>query len=51
MINKVSKKDVLDAIDYLWTEGFVEEMTRDKRYYTMVLLRKVANIYRIKLEE
>jgi hypothetical protein len=32
MLNKVNIKDVKDAIEYLWTEGFVDEMTRDKRY-------------------
>lgn len=50
MLNKVSKQDCMDAIEYLWEEGFVEEMTTDKRYYTMVLLKKVANFYNIKLE-
>tara|TARA_R100000353_G_scaffold100818_2_gene73146 strand:+ start:884 stop:1066 length:183 start_codon:yes stop_codon:yes gene_type:complete len=49
-INKVSKKDCMNAISYLFVEGFVEEMTTDKRYYTKVLLKKVANIYKIKLE-
>jgi hypothetical protein len=50
MLNKVNIKDVKDAIEYLWTEGFVDEMTRDKRYYVSVLLAKVANDYQIKLE-
>ena len=49
MLNKVNIKDVKDAIEYLWTEGFVDEMTRDKRYYVSVLLAKVANDYQIKL--
>ena len=48
-INKVSKKDCLDAIEYLFTMGYTEEMTSDKRYYTEILLRKVANDYNIKL--
>jgi hypothetical protein len=49
-INKVSKEDCMSAIEYLFVEGAVEEMTTDKRYYTKVLLKKVANIYKIKLE-
>lgn len=49
-LNKVSKQDCLDAIEYLFTEGFTLEMTRDKRYYTEILLKKVANDYNIFLE-
>ena len=49
-VNKVSKKDCLDAIEYLFTQGFSLEMTRDKKYYTEILLKKVANDYNIKLE-
>jgi hypothetical protein len=49
MINKVTKEEVLDAIQYLHTEGFVEEMNSDKQYYTEILLKKVANIYNINL--
>ena len=48
-INKVSKKECMEAIDYLFVSGFLEEMTTDKRYYTEVLLKKVANDYNIKL--
>jgi hypothetical protein len=48
-INKVSKKECLQAIDYLFTMGYIEEMTSDKRYYTEILLKKVANDYNIKL--
>jgi len=48
-INKVSKKDVMDAIDYLHMHGYVEEMTSDKKYYVEILLKKVANDYRIDL--
>ena len=48
-INKVSKKDCLDAIEFLFTMGYTEEMTSDKKYYTEILLKKVANDYNIKL--
>ena len=49
MLNKVTKKECMDAIEYLFTMGYTEEMTSDKRYYTKVLLKKVANDYKIKL--
>jgi|TARA_B100001094_G_C17856219_1_gene635135 hypothetical protein len=48
-INQVSKKECLQAIDYLFTNGYTEEMTTDKRYFTEILLKKVANDYNIKL--
>ena len=49
MLNKVSKEECMDAIEYLFTEGFVDEMTSDKKHYTTILLKKVANNYGIKL--
>ena len=49
MINKVKKSEVMDAIEYLHVQGFVEEMTTDKKYYTEILLKKVANFYNINL--
>jgi len=49
MVNKVTKKEVIDAIDYFWSEGFITEMNTDKRHYVLILLKKVANIYNIKL--
>jgi len=45
MLNKVTKEECMDAIEYLFTEGFVEEMTSD----TTILLKKVANDYNIEL--
>ncbi len=50
MINKVTKKECMDAIEYLFTEGFIEDMRSDARYYTRILLNKVANDYNLKLE-
>ena len=47
--NKVTKEECMDAIQYLFVEGFVEEMTSDKKHYTKILLNKVANGYKIKL--
>ena len=49
MINKVTKEEVMDAIEYLHTQGFVEEMGRDKQYYTEILLKKIGNVYNINL--
>lgn len=49
-INKVSRKDVMEAIEFLFVEGYVHEMTSDKKYYVFKLLNKVANDYKIKLE-
>jgi hypothetical protein len=50
-INKVSKDDCLEAIEYLFSQAFVNDMNSDQRYYTKILLKKVANDYKIKLEE
>tara|TARA_Y100001963_G_C6780905_1_gene449783 strand:+ start:1732 stop:1896 length:165 start_codon:yes stop_codon:yes gene_type:complete len=49
MLNKVTKKECMDAIEYLHEDGFVEEMGTDKKFYTEILLKKVANDYKIKL--
>jgi hypothetical protein len=49
-LNKVTKKEAMDAIEYLHANGFVEEMTSDKKYYTEILLKTVANFYGISLE-
>ena len=48
-LNKVSKKECMDAIHYLHKMGVVEEMGTDKKFYTEILLKKVANNYNIKL--
>ena len=50
MLNKVTKEECMDAIEYLFTEGFVDEMGSDKKHYTSILLKKVANDYNIKLK-
>jgi len=39
-----------DAIDYLWANGFIEEMTTDKRYYTTILLKHAASSLNIELQ-
>ncbi len=50
MLNKVSKKECMDAIEYLFTMGYTLEMTSDKKYYTEILLKKVANDYNVELK-
>lgn len=50
MLNKVNKKECLDAIDYFWQCVDLEEKS-DKIYYIIILLKKVANDYNIKLED
>ena len=49
ILNNVTKSECLDAIEYLFVEGFVDEMTSDKKYYTTILLKKVANDYNLNL--
>ena len=49
MKNTVTKEECIEAIDYLYVMGFVEEMTTDKKYYVEILLKKVANDYNLKL--
>ncbi len=49
-INKVSRKDCMEAIEFLFVQGYVDEMTSDKKFYVCKLLNKVANDYKIKLE-
>ena len=48
MINKVPKKECIDALEYMCSFA-LDEMTSDKKYYTTILMKKVANSYKIKL--
>ena len=50
MLNKVDNKAIIDAIDYFFAEGMIEQMNSDERYYVKALINKVANIYKIKLD-
>ena len=47
--NKVTKAECMDAIEYLFVERFLDEMTSDKRHYTTILLKKVADVYKLNL--
>ena len=49
MSSKVTKKECMDAIDYFFVEGFIEELGTDKKYYTRILLNKVAESYSMEL--
>ena len=50
-MSTVSKKAVMDAIEYFWQAGYIEELTSDKRYYTKILLDCCASKYKIELVE
>tara|TARA_Y100001956_G_C3995261_1_gene131033 strand:+ start:133 stop:291 length:159 start_codon:yes stop_codon:yes gene_type:complete len=50
MINKVNKKECLDALEYFWQVEDLEDSERDKIHYLIILMKKVANDYNIKLE-
>ena len=50
-INKVSRDDCLEAIEYLFCQAYVNDMTGDQRYYKKILLKKVANNNKMKLED
>tara|TARA_E500000075_G_C6829193_1_gene239438 strand:+ start:50 stop:268 length:219 start_codon:yes stop_codon:yes gene_type:complete len=48
--HSVTKEEVLDAIEYFHVMDMLEDMKTDERYYVEILLRKVANDYKILLE-
>ena len=47
---KVTRKECLEAIEYFFTQGFIDEMTSDKKYYTKILINKVARGYNQNLD-
>tara|TARA_Y100001937_G_C6889638_1_gene228448 strand:- start:256 stop:441 length:186 start_codon:yes stop_codon:yes gene_type:complete len=49
-LNKVSRDECKEAIDYLFVQASLNNMNSDERYYTKILLKKVANSYNIRLE-
>jgi len=48
-LNKVSKNEVIEALDYFWSDGFINELKSDQIHYVKILLYAAANKYRIKL--
>ena len=47
--NRTTKEECMEAIEYLFVEGFVDEMTSDKKHYTTILIKKVADDLNLKL--
>ena len=50
LMSKSTKQQCEEAIEYFFIEGFIDELGTDKKYYTKILLNKVASDYNIKLE-
>lgn len=50
MINNITKNECMEAINYFFVEGFMEDLKTDQKYYLKFLLNKVANDYKIKLD-
>jgi hypothetical protein len=48
-INKVSKEEALDALEFFWQTANLDD-DGDTMHYTKILMKKVANDYKIKLE-
>jgi hypothetical protein len=48
--SETKKVVCLDAINYFFTEGFLEQMNSDEQFYVKALLDRVAESYNIKLE-
>ena len=49
-MENTTKEKCMRAIEFFFTEGFIDELTSDKRHYTKILLDKVADDYNIKLQ-
>ena len=47
--NKTTKEECMEAIEYLFVQGFLDEKTSDKKHYTSILLKKVASVYKLNL--
>mgnify|MGYP003651289643 FL=1 len=47
--HKVTKPEVMDAIDYFHGIGMIANQHGDAEHYLKILLRKVANDYKILL--
>tara|TARA_R110000822_G_scaffold78059_2_gene187143 strand:+ start:1391 stop:1561 length:171 start_codon:yes stop_codon:yes gene_type:complete len=45
----ITDKECNEAIDYLYCGGAIDQMRRDERHYTMVLLKRVADTLNITL--
>ena len=47
--HKVTKKEVVEAIDYFHGIGMISNQHGDAEHYLKILLRKVANDYKMLL--
>lgn len=47
--HKVTKAEVMDAIDYFHSIGMIANQHGDAEHYLKILLRKAANDYKILL--
>ena len=49
-MENTTEEKCMRAIEFFFTEGFIDELTSDKKHYTKILLVKVADDYNIKLK-
>ena len=49
-MHKVNRRECLEAMRYFFEQGFIEDLTSDKKYYVNILLKKVANDYNVELK-
>lgn len=47
---KTEKQECLDAIEYFFEMGMIDQMRRDEQYYIKVLLNRVSKSLNIHLE-
>ncbi len=50
MNKKISIAECLDAIEYLYGQGFIDDMSKDQRWAVEILANRIANDYKLKLE-
>lgn len=51
MLNRIDALEVLDAIDYFFTNDMINNgMSEDEKHYVMILLKAAANSVSVKLE-
>ena len=50
IMENTTEEKCMRAIEFFFTEGFIDELTSDKKHYTKILLDKVADDYNIKLK-
>ena len=48
-MEKATKKQCIEALEYFYSYGFINELTTDKKYYVEILITKVAETLNIEL--